>query len=244
VCTFKSDREREHFDLLAEKSGNVWWGSTTRAGQLRLEQRASLAIQCGRLSPRKLVLEPGAGSGEFTRRLAVSGATIIGVEISPRQVEIANRRLMNYPHVRVVEGDISELDFPNATFDAVVGNAVLHHLDLKAALPEIRRVLKIGGSFFFTEPNMLNPQIVFEKNVRFIGRILENSADETAFFRWRIKATLERHGFRCVWTRPFDFLHPGTPDRLIPFIRRMNRVLNNLPIISEFGGSLQISAKG
>lgn len=184
------------------------------------------------------MLEPGAGSGEFTRRLAVSGDTIIGVEISPKQVAIADSQLKDFPHVRVVEGDISKLDFPDATFDAVVGNAVLHHLDLEAALPEIRRVLKVGGSFFFTEPNMLNPQIVFEKNIRFIGRMLENSADETAFFRWRIKATLERHGFRCVWTRSFDFLHPGTPDRLIPFVKRIDCVLNNLPIISEFGGSL------
>ena len=33
---------------------------------------------------------------------------------------------------------------------------------------------------------MLNPQIVIEKKINFIGRILQNSPGETAFFRWQI----------------------------------------------------------
>jgi hypothetical protein len=108
----------------------------------------------------------------------------------------------------------------------------------------MRRVLKSGGPFFFTEPNMLNPQIAIEKNVKFIGRRLQNSPDETAFFRWRISAILTKHGFRRVWTKPFDFLHPGTPDHWIPFIKKLSHFLSSLPIIKEIAGSLQIFARG
>jgi ubiquinone/menaquinone biosynthesis C-methylase UbiE len=240
----RSARERDHFDSLAEETGSVWWGAKTRAGQMRLDERAALAIGYADLGPGKTVLEPGAGNAEFTWRLALSGATIAGVEISPRQVDLGNARLQEFPHAELVKGDISCLQFADGFFDAVVGNSVLHHFTLETALPEIRRVLKRGGWLWFSEPNMVNPQIAVEKNVKWVGRRLQNSPDETAFFRWRIKKILERHGFERVVAKPFDFLHPGTPERLIPWVRKMSHMLERFPIIGELGGSLQIMARG
>ncbi len=239
----RSDRERQHFDTLAADIGSVWWGSVTKAGQLRIDQRAALASHYGQLGPGKRVLEPGAGNGEFTKRLAQSGADIIGVEIAPRQVEIAQQRLTDFPDAQVIEGDITQLQFPDRTFDTITGNAVLHHFELSVALPELRRVLKPGGCFFFTEPNMLNPQIAVEKNIKWIGRRLQNSPDETAFFRWQIASLLKRHGFQDIWVKPFDFLHPGIPDTWIPFVRQLSETLSHLPLTREIGGSLQIFAK-
>ena len=236
----RSDREREHFDQLADELGAVWWGSVTKAGQLRIDERGDLAIQQGRLSPGKRVLEPGSGNGEFTLRLAKSGAEITAVEISPRQVAIANHRLGEFSNVKTLVGDVTQLPFPDETFDAVVGNAVLHHFDLTTTLPELYRVLKPGGHFFFTEPNMLNPQIAVEKNIKFIGRRLQNSPDETAFFRWNIARRLKRYGFQSTQIKPFDFLHPGIPDGWIPFVRGLSNLLSRTPVIREIGGSLQI----
>jgi len=240
----RSEREQKHFDLLATETKGVWWGSVTRAGQLRLDERASLAIRYARLREGVTVLEPGAGNAEFTKRIAVSGARIIGVEIAPKQVELAKQYLRNFPQATVVVGDISRLDFPDAAFDAVVGNSVLHHFDLNIALPEIRRVLKPGGVFFFTDPNMLNPQIAMEKNIPWIGRALQNSPDETAFFRWGVKRRLKRCGFKNVWVKPFDFLHPATPQGWISFAQKTSHLLATIPFIREIGGSLQIYAEG
>lgn len=236
-------RERKHFDSLAQKTGSVWWGTVTKAGQLRLDERAALAIRHGRLQQGKKVLEPGAGNGEFTRRIAVSCADTIGIEISPRQVALANERLKEFPNAKAVEGDISHLNFPACSFDAIVGNSVLHHVNLDAALPEMRRVLKEDGRLFFSEPNMLNLQTAVEKNIKWIGRRLQNSPDETAFFRWRIKAVLERHGFKYVQVIPFDFLHPGTPEPLIPAVHALSHGLGRIPLVREFAGSLQIIAR-
>jgi len=241
--TTRSEREREHFDQLAEELGSVWWGSVTTAGQLRIDQRGELASRHGHLAPGKRVLEPGAGNGEFTLRLAPSGAEIIGVEIAPKQVAIAGQRLAPYSNATVIEGDVCHLPFAEASFDAVVGNAVLHHFDLTQTLPEFYRVLKPGGYFFFTEPNMLNPQIAVEKNIKWIGRRLQNSPDETAFFRWQMARLLKRNGFREIWVRPFDFLHPGIPDSWIPVVQRLSHLLSQLPIIREIGGSLQICGR-
>ena len=236
----RSDRERQHFDQLADELGSVWWGSVTKAGQLRIDERGDLAIQNGRLAPGKRVLEPGSGNGEFTLRLAQSGADITAVEISPRQVDIAKNRLASLSNVNTVVGDVTQLPFPDQTFDAVVGNAVLHHFELNTTLPELYRVLKPGGHFFFTEPNMLNPQIAVEKNIKFIGRKLQNSPDETAFFRWSIARLLRGYGFQGLRIKPFAFLHPGIPEAWIPGVRRLSHLLSQTPIIREIGGSLQI----
>jgi len=243
VVEDRSQREREHFDHLAESTGAVWWGSETAAGQLRLEERGQIAIRNAGLKPGCLALEPGAGNGEFTIRIARSGSTITAIELSPKQVAIAGHRLASFPNVRVQTGDVAHLDFPEDHFDAIVGQSILHHLDLEECLPELRRVLKPRGRFFFFEPNMLNPEVAIEKNIKPIGRGLQNSPDETAFFRWEIVGLLERHGFRNVWARPFDFLHPATPTFLIGLVHAFSTTLGTLPAIREIGGSLQIYAE-
>jgi ubiquinone/menaquinone biosynthesis C-methylase UbiE len=239
----RNARERAHFDQLADAQSAVWWGSVTEAGQRRLDERGVVTIRAAGLRPGLLVLEPGAGNGEFTLRIAPSGATIIGVEISPKQVAIAQNRLKSFPKASVVEGDVDQLDFPADHFDAIVGQSVLHHLELSRSLPELYRVLKPGGRFFFLEPNMLNPQVALERNVKSVGHRLQNSPDETAFFRWRITKTLRQHGFRKVSAKPFDFLHPGTPPRLVPAVHALSRALSATPLIREVAGSMQIYAE-
>ncbi len=73
--------------------------------------------------------------------------------------------------------DAHHLSFDDETFDVVFGCGILHHLELKRALMEAKRVLKPGGVFFFREPLALNP-------VAAIVRLLTPSArtkDEQPF---------------------------------------------------------------
>jgi ubiquinone/menaquinone biosynthesis C-methylase UbiE len=61
--------------------------------------------------------------------------------------------------------DAHRLDFPDDSFDVVFGGAILHHLNLSTALPEIQRVLKPGGFFLFAEPLNINP---VSKTIRYL----------------------------------------------------------------------------
>lgn len=235
-------RERTHFDKLANELENVWWGHKTVAGQSRLDQRRLLVEKLAQIGPGTLVLEPGAGSDEFSSRLAMTGARIVAVELSPKQARIGRTRLGDMKNLSFAVGDVTRLPHPDNTFDAVIGCSVLHHLHMPTALQEFRRVLKPGGRFLFSEPNMLNPQIAIEKNVPSIGRRFGNSPDETAFFRWSIAGMLRRYGFTEVRVFPFDFLHPATPEKWIGLVLHMSQVLERFPIIREFAGSLLIYA--
>src|SRR5262249_33655493 len=55
------------------------------------------------------------------------------------------------------------LPFESASFDAVWGCAILHHLDLVRAAKELRRVLKPGGRAVFCEPWGGNPLLRFAR---------------------------------------------------------------------------------
>lgn len=235
-------REQAHFEQLADELGNVWWGHKTLAGQTRLDQRRLLVEKWAQIGPGTVVLEPGAGSGEFSSRLARTGARIVAVELSPKQARMGRARLHDLDNLSFCVGDVVQLPFLDDSFDAVIGCSVLHHFHMPSALREFTRVLKSGGRFLFSEPNMLNPQVAIEKNVPSIGRRLGTSPDETAFFRWQISSMLRNYGFTDVRVFPFDFLHPGTPDRWIDVVLRMSWVLERLPVIREFAGSLLISA--
>ena len=187
------------------------------------------------------VLELGCGTGYFTRELARSGADIVAVDVSPELLEIAKAN-RSAPNVGYEIQNACAMTYRDAVFDSVVGSSVLHHLEIKEALHEIYRVLKIGGRIYFTEPNMLNPQIAIQKNIPWIKRKLGDSPDETAFFRWPLRRLLKTTGFRDVQINPFDFLHPKTPFPLVKGLNAIGRFLEHVPIVSECAGSLYIRA--
>jgi ubiquinone/menaquinone biosynthesis C-methylase UbiE len=193
------------------------------------------------LNPGMAVLELGCGAGYFTKELARSGAEIVAIDVSTDLLEIAKA---NCPasNVRYEIQDASALTYSNATFDSVVASSILHHLEIEPALREIRRVLKPKGTICFTEQNMLNPQIAVQKNVPWIKRWLGDTPDETAFFRRALRRLPERTGHRDLRIEPFDFLHPKTPAPLINGVVMIGGFLENLPVVSEFAGSLYIRA--
>jgi SAM-dependent methyltransferase len=193
------------------------------------------------LKPGMTVLELGCGTGSFTRELARSGADVIAIDVSPELLEIAKANF-SAPNVQHEIQNAYSLSYPEGRFDSVVGSSVLHHLEIKEALRDVYRVLKPAGTIYFTEPNMLNPQIAIQKNIPWIKRKLGDSPDETAFFRWPLRRLLELTGYRDIRIDPFDFLHPKTPVAVIDRVNALGGFLESVPVIAEFAGSLYIRA--
>jgi len=232
-------REIRHGRFLAKHGAGQIWNWEGPAGKLRWARRVKMLSS--HLRPGMTVLELGCGTGYFTQELARSGADVVAIDVSPELLEVA-RSNCSAPNVRYQIENAYALSYPEAVFDSVVGSSVLHHLEIAAALRNIYRVLKPGGTIYFTEPNMLNPQIAIQKNVPLIKQKLGDSPDETAFFRWPLRRLLEQTGYRDVRIDPFDFLHPKTPVPLINRVNALGRCLENIPVISEFAGSLYIRA--
>lgn len=110
----------------------------------------------------KRVLEYGCGDYGYAYAMARHGAAVTAIDLSDVAIgrcrEIAQREgVAGRIDFRVMNAEAME--FPDETFDLVVGAGILHHLDLRRALGEIARTLRDDGSALFMEPLGHNPLI-------------------------------------------------------------------------------------
>lgn len=233
-------REIEHGKYLLRHGSEKIWNWDSPAGQKRFARRVKMLTS--HITPDMEVLEVGCGTGLLTREISKTGANIRAVDIS-RDLLGEAERLTCSENVRFAMENAYHMSFGAEEFHAIVGSSVLHHLQLESAVREFHRVLKPGGELCFTEPNMMNPQIVLERKIPCIRKRMGVSPDETAFFRWRLAGKLRAGGFQEIFVKPFDFLHPSTPPQAISSVDALGRFLEKVPLLCEIAGSLYVRAK-
>ncbi len=112
----------------------------------------------------KRALDYGCGHGMAAVVMARAGAAVTAFDLSPGYVaEVRLRAAGNGVRVECLVADGERLPFPDAAFDAVWGNAILHHLDLERAGRELFRVMKPGAVAVFCEPWGGNPLLAFAR---------------------------------------------------------------------------------
>jgi SAM-dependent methyltransferase len=108
-----------------------------------------------RLAPGARVADLGCGSGVFTDLLNRNGFSAVGLDLSPKLIEVGRTK---YAGIELVEGDVECLPFPTASFDGVLLSGIIHHLpDPARCAAEVFRILRPGGHFVAFDPNRMNP---------------------------------------------------------------------------------------
>jgi SAM-dependent methyltransferase len=116
-----------------------------------------LGVQSG-----DLVLDAGAGFGRHAFELARRGANVVALDYAADEV-VATRGTFGamveageipvQRYVAALQGDATRLPFDDASFDRVITSEVLEHIqDDVAAIGELVRVLRPGGTFACTVP--------------------------------------------------------------------------------------------
>jgi 2-polyprenyl-3-methyl-5-hydroxy-6-metoxy-1,4-benzoquinol methylase len=126
----------------------------------RLKKAARMILQ----EPTGVLLDIGCGDGAFASRFQELGFTVYGIDLTPDQISIAQRRGLS---ARVHDLSSGTLPYPGEFFTVVFAGEVIEHLvDTTSFLKELYRVLKPGGSVILTTPNLAS----FENRVRlFLG---------------------------------------------------------------------------
>jgi ubiquinone/menaquinone biosynthesis C-methylase UbiE len=109
-------------------------------------------------------LEIGAGTGYFSLNLMRAGVIeqATCTDISPGMLKTLRENATRLGlEVRTRRVDAERLPFPDASFDFVLGHAVLHHIpDLSRAFAEFERVLLPGGTVLFAgEPSRVGDRL-------------------------------------------------------------------------------------
>jgi len=108
------------------------------------------------------VLEFGCGDSSYAVKLNQWGGEVTAIDISDEAIEETRRRVAEagcLNQTTLLRMNAEELDFPDGSFDLVIGRAILHHLDLAKSYAAIARVLRPGGAAVFLEPLAHNPLI-------------------------------------------------------------------------------------
>ena len=111
------------------------------------------------INPNHHVLDFGTGWGNdavfIAERLSKESGKLTCLDIDNFALSIAKKRLDEYENISFICGDITKLDIPENTYDAIVVYFVFHCIDrelLEATINELNIVLKKGGKLFVREP--------------------------------------------------------------------------------------------
>ena len=94
------------------------------------------------------LLEVGCGMGTDLLQFSRGGARCVGIDLTPRSIEITQHRFKLYgAGGAFMISDGENLPFCDESFDVVYSNGVLHHTpDTEGAIREVHRVLRADGT--------------------------------------------------------------------------------------------------
>jgi ubiquinone/menaquinone biosynthesis C-methylase UbiE len=122
-----------------------WWG---RGVERELVPWCLDGVELG-----ESVLEVGPGFGATTRVLARRPGSLTAIELEERYCRRLRRELGD--SATIVQGDATELAFPDNSFSGAVCFTMLHHVPSRELqdrlLSEVSRVLRPGGTFAGTD---------------------------------------------------------------------------------------------
>jgi SAM-dependent methyltransferase len=136
-----TNRTREAYDQLAA----VWSAATDEGPFNGLLERPALQELIPVALPGAVVLDAGCGSGAQSQWLLDQGADVVGVDLSPRMVQEAERRCAG--RGRFLAADLAEpLPLEPGSLDGIVSSLALHYLaDWTVPLRSFASALRPGG---------------------------------------------------------------------------------------------------
>src|SRR5580765_328753 len=103
------------------------------------------------IGPNDDCLDLGCGGGDMCYRMsALTRGRVVGIDAQPKMIEYAKRN--NNKSIEFICDDFMQNGFPDGSFDKIISNATLCHLEnKKEVIAEIYRLLKKGGMFCFCD---------------------------------------------------------------------------------------------
>lgn len=149
------------------------------------------------------VLDLGAGSGRWTRRL-----TGLGYRVTPVEMDTAGYRFPEVPPLPLDLNKEFAQGLGGRQFDAITLIEVIEHLESpRNLLRECRKLLRPGGFLFITTPNFENVagrfQFLLTGELRFFGRDTQwnEPTHITPIHSWMLEKAVKETGLRLAWHR-------------------------------------------
>ena len=187
----------------------------------------------------KRVLEVACGRGGFATVLGSRGAMVCGADFSAAALRIAGQKASHgnrrSSRIELSQADAHHLPFASGAFDLVVSCETIEHLiNPFAAIQEMARVCKPGGTLYLTTPNYLNLMGLYLLYDVLLGKDRRSAATQPLDRRWlfwQVREIVKRSGWKILQSDgtvhqvPFPGRNP-VPLHFLERDRRVRRLLS------------------
>jgi SAM-dependent methyltransferase len=160
------------------------------------------------LGPGNSVVDLGAGTGKFTKRLVETGAAVIAVEPAAAM----RAKLIEMQSVRVLDGSANAIPLPDASVDAIVCAQAFHWFATREALAEMHRVLKPQGVLGLIW-NAHDNSVPWVKELSDVASVYEGDVPRFRTGRWR--DVFPADGFSELHEEQFTNVQTGPVEQVV-----------------------------
>ncbi len=160
-----------------------------------------------RINKKNHHLDIGCGSGTFISVL--NNKFSVGIDISKKQIEYANKKYSseakNFVHF------INEIPFKPDSFDSISIIELIEHLsdeEIKNLFNQIEKVLKKGGKIYITTPNYFSLWPILEFFLNKISKVSYEHQHINKFNFYNINKIIPKEKFNIIQKSSFIHLSP------------------------------------
>lgn len=215
-------------------------------------------LKSHRINPASLnemdVLDVCAGTGFLSYHLLKRSKpkSLTLMDISKDEINMASK-LLGSSGIKYRVGDVTKTNFPDNSFDCVIGNSFLHHFyNVPETLVEIRRILRPGGVFLsLHEPHAiaipleksslkeyfvcLRSQDDYVNRMRYSGAgdvMKESGSDVWLFKNTELLEIFSKSGFLMSDISNWNLLRPYIVDRMKLHLGKDKKKLGRFEIVA------------
>jgi ubiquinone/menaquinone biosynthesis C-methylase UbiE len=162
-----NDKDKEHFKKIKENGWNLdydsWLNKSEYSKQFLVDELTGFGSKGFYTNRIKAIgfdkingpiLDAACGNGQWIAILSDTSKEIVGVDINKESVELArefvNLNGNNNANIKIIEGDMENIQLPDQYFDGIVCYSAIMYTDFEVTLKGFYRLLKPNGFVYIS----------------------------------------------------------------------------------------------